>query len=220
MAGLTGRQIFPRFAGMASGPLMARQYRVGVTPLALLIIKEGVITTEGAIGEAFAMRVKRQIGLIEIVMAVHAELVFMAFVTELRVGARRDRMGDRELGTVHVGHGVTELPHFISTTGFVAFKAEILFVTGRTINGFAHRGAAVIQRPGRTVGEQTRPFNRVNKGLIVTLKADFAVRLDTWSVLHMAGDTGRIPRHGEVCIVFKIGGPEGRCSKEQADVEQ
>ena len=130
MARLTGGQVFPRFAGMATGPLVALQHRIGVTALALLVVEEGMITTESAIGEPFAMGLKSQIGTIEIVVAADAELVFMTFVAKLRVGARRDRVGDSELGAVDVGHGVTEVPHLVGTTGLVAVETEILLVTG------------------------------------------------------------------------------------------
>jgi hypothetical protein len=151
MASLTGGQVFPRFAGMAAGPLVARQHRIDVASLTLLIIKEGMITTEGAIGEPFTMGLKSQIGAIEVVMALDAELVFMTFVTELRVGARRDRVTDRELGAVNVVHGVAEFSHLVGTTGLVTLKTEILLMTGRAIKALGHRGVAMRQSPGHAV---------------------------------------------------------------------
>jgi len=153
MASLTGGQVFSRFTGVAAGPQVARQHRIGVTTLALLVVKEGMITTEGAIGEPFAMGLKCQIGAVEIVMSADAKLVFMTCVTKLRVGTSSDGVGDGELGTVDVGHGVTEVPHLVGTTGLVAVETKILLMTGRTINGLGQHGAAMSQRPGYTVGD-------------------------------------------------------------------
>ena len=102
-------------------------------------------TADGQVAPPAAMGLHAQIGAIEIVVTADAELVFVTFIAELRVSARRDRMGDGELGAVHVGHGVAEFPHFVSTTGLVALKAEILLMTGRAINGLGHRSFAVRQ---------------------------------------------------------------------------
>jgi hypothetical protein len=153
MAGLAGGQIFPRFAGMIICPLMARQHRVGMTALALLIIEEGMIATEGAVGEAFTMGLKRQIGTIEVVVTLNTELAFMTFITELRIGTRRDGVGDGELGTVNIGHGVAKVPHLISPTSFVAVETITLFMTGRAIDALGHCRVAVSQRPGHVMGE-------------------------------------------------------------------
>lgn len=151
MASLAGGQIFPRFAGVATGPLVARQHRVSVAALTLLVVKEGMVATEGAIGEPFAVGLKSQISAIEVVMALDTELAFMTFVTELRVGARRDRVGNAEIGAVHVVHGVAKFSHLVGTTSLVTAETEILLVTGRAIDGLGHRGAAMRQRPGHAV---------------------------------------------------------------------
>jgi hypothetical protein len=151
MAGLTGGQILPRFAGMAVGPLMARQHRVRMTALALLIVKEGMLTVKSAVGEAFTMGVKSQVGGIEVIMTLNAKLAFMTSITELRVSARRDRVRDGELGAVHIGHGVTKLTHLVGPTGLVAIETITLFMTGRAIDALGHGSVAVIQRPSRAV---------------------------------------------------------------------
>jgi hypothetical protein len=147
-----------------------------VTTLALLIVKEGMLTTEGAVGEPFAMRIKGQIGTIEIVMTINAKLVFMTFVAELRISARRNRVGDGEVGAMNIGHGITELTHFICSTGFVTVETIILLMTSRAIDALGHGRVAVIQRPSRAVRHQSRELDGVNKGLIVALKANFVVR--------------------------------------------
>jgi hypothetical protein len=220
MAGLTGGQVFPRFTGMAISPHMTRQHRIGMTALALFIGEEGMTTAEGAVGEPFTMGLKRQIVVVEIIVAFDAELVLMTFVAELRVGARRDRVGDSELGAVNIGHGIAEVPHLVGTAGLVTIEAEILFMTGSAINGLGDRGATMRQRPGDVMRDQAWQFDTIDKSLIVAVKTDFAFGNNLLRVRHMAGDAAGIVSQDLMFGVIKVGGPECRCPEEQTDVEQ
>lgn len=118
MAGLAGGQVFARLTGMLAVPLVGKQkwlvFRdvgVFVTGYALAVGERGMSRTAAAdadIAETESVGNDRQIGVVELVVAFHAELVLMAARAQLLVGPRRDRVRDMEIAAVHVEHAVAE----------------------------------------------------------------------------------------------------------------
>lgn len=154
MAGLTGDEVFTRFPGVVARPLVGGENRTGVTGLTLAFLELLVCCTGGTdcqIAPTAPVRTQGQIGTVELIVTVAAEFRFMTAAAEPGIGTRGNRVADVKIRAVNVGHGVTEFPHLVGATGFVAVEAIILFVTGKAINGLGHRSAAMSQRPGRVV---------------------------------------------------------------------
>jgi len=200
VAGLAGAQAAPCLAGMSDGPVMkiGGNRTLQVAGIALGRVDPRMngadVATEAQVKRPTMGRPGSATDT-KIVVAVVAELRFMAACAQLLVGSCRQRMCDVKVAAVHVDHVVAERALLVGETRLVALQAVVLLMAGGAVDRVALGLRAMVERPHGAMGFDGAQICHIDQFLIMAVETNLFVGNDACGIIQVTGgafDAGNV----------------------------